>query len=72
MEVGPENIMPPPHQLLSDPAEADPPVVKLFLDGAGQCAMELSLPGLVQGLWDMVSKALQGNVIVTLDAALES
>ena len=42
-------------------SEGTPPVIKLFLDGAGQCAMEISVAGLAEGLWDAVSKAFQGR-----------
>ncbi len=60
MEVGPESILHPPVQLLSERAGERPPVVKLFLDGAGQCAIELSPLDLAQGLWGTTRKLFQG------------
>jgi predicted amidohydrolase YtcJ len=61
MEVGSESMMAPPEHLLTARPEGRLPVVKLFLDGAGQCAMELAARDLAHGVWDLVRKGLKGG-----------
>jgi predicted amidohydrolase YtcJ len=61
MEVGSEGMMDPPEHLLSCSPEGRVPVVKLFMDGAGQCAMELTPRDLAHGVWDLVREVRKGR-----------
>ncbi len=65
MEVGSESMLNPPAHLLSSEAGEQPPVVKLFLDGGQQCAIELSIQEMAQGVWSAASLALKGKSLRT-------
>ena len=47
MEVGPENMFTPPHHLFRQSAGSCSSIVKIFLDGGEQCALEMSILGMV-------------------------
>lgn len=63
MEVGLENMFTPPHHLLTGSPNGSASIVKLFLDGAEQCRLEMSLLGMVEGLAKMIRAALAGKSI---------
>ncbi len=60
MEVGRQGMMSPPVHLFGTDRE-DRPVVKLFLDGALQCAMESSIRQMALGGWAAVLRAANGR-----------
>jgi len=60
MEVGEQDMMSPPDHLFSGEGGASTRVVKLFLDGAGACAMDLSLGEVALGAWASLSRAFRG------------
>jgi hypothetical protein len=63
MEVGEQGMCSPPlHLLQREPAKSNPSTVKIFLDGAEQCAMEVSLPGLVQGMGRLGHNMIRRNI----------
>jgi len=60
MEVGGQGMMSPPLHLFASGSE-ERPVVKLFLDGAAQCSMELSVRQMARGGWAAAGRALNGK-----------
>lgn len=61
MAVGAQGMMSPATHLFDAEADAASPVVKLFLDGAGRCAMDLSLGEVAQGTWAAAARAVKGT-----------
>lgn len=67
MEVGRQGICSPPLHLVQDGTQRSGflPTVKLFLDGAEQCAMEVSISDMMHGVAVLVGKVMTGKQAVS-------